>query len=107
MGAPRPTITADIEFFPADRGGRRQPVDPLAGTYMPHVVVQGENYLGVRFVAGPADRRGRYTLELMYYGDVDYSPLREGARFTIREGPNVVGEGVVVRPAGDVAGDGR
>jgi len=77
---------------------------------MPHLVAEGEEYLGVRFIAGPTGlvgRGGRYTLELLYYGEVDYSALRIGTRFTVREGAKVVGEGVVVRVPDETMRAGR
>jgi hypothetical protein len=33
---------------------------------------------------------------LMYYPQVDYGKLRPGVTFTLREGPNIVGHGVVL-----------
>lgn len=37
------------------------------------------------------------TMGLVYYPVVDYSALVQGAVFTIREGPRIVGHGRVVK----------
>lgn len=63
---------------------------------MPHAVVEGRSeYLGVRFVGGPAveaGELGRFELALMY-PRVDYSALQPGVAFTIREGGRIVAQG--------------
>ncbi len=85
-------------------------------TYMPHVVVEPpdvrivakdsrgygtDDYLGVRFVAGPIEVRPNQqvscSLKLMYFPHVNYDSLQVGATFTIREGGKVVGFGVVTK----------
>jgi hypothetical protein len=66
---------------------------------MPHAVVEGQSeYLGVRFVGGPAiaaDEVGRFELALMY-PEVDYSALQSGAAITIWEGSQIVARGRVL-----------
>lgn len=82
--------------------------------YRPHLVIgdanqkrvllneksQGtENYLGVTFVAQDApieaEQEIQAEIETVYTG-VDYSSLRKGATFTIREGGSIVGNGEVL-----------
>ena len=67
---------------------------------MPHVVVEGDSeYLGVRFLDGPAPVAGipaRFVLELMYYPSVKYDALTIGKSFQIREGGRVVAVGKVL-----------
>jgi translation elongation factor EF-Tu-like GTPase len=68
---------------------------------MPHAVVEGTTeYLGVRFLTGPevaAGEPGVFTLSLMYHPEVDYSALKPGVKFSIREGGKVVATGHVVK----------
>jgi len=102
-------ILAEITFLPLEEGGRLFPPEPPWGAgrwYMPHAVVEGSTeYLGVRFLDGsrvPAGKPGRFVLSLMYFPRVDYSALQPGARFTLREGGQVVAMGQVLeRVAGD------
>ena len=120
-----PTIfRAEIEYLPREEGGRKFMPDPSAGSYMPHVVVGPrtqrrptlaadgvtltEDYLGVCLLSlssplvpgEPTEAR----FLCMYEPGVDYTPLDEGAEFTIREGALVVGHGVVLSrdPAGEL-----
>lgn len=106
-------IVASVTFLPPEAGGRaRSPHDsPL---YRPHLVVRDsderataeagratENYLGVRFTGDgrqlSAGVAHTVTLDLPYYARVDYSDLRSGATFVIREGGKTVGFGRVLR----------
>jgi hypothetical protein len=83
---------------------------------MPHLVIQSpdirtpivihsnviiDDYLGVRFLSGPAEllpeRPLDCELELMYHPNVNYEAVREGATFTLREGGKVIGFGVVTK----------
>ena len=85
---------------------RRAPIDPNTRNYRPHLVVKpAGTYLGVCFVAGPPSvepgTEAPVILDLMYPG-VDYGALVPGATFEIREGPNTVGEGTVVRRLADL-----
>jgi hypothetical protein len=82
--ATEPTIEAEVTFLSPDAGGFCE-----------------EPYLGVVFISGPAQstagQPSRVTLLLGYYPDVDYSALRDGATFTVREGGRVVGFGKVLQ----------
>ena len=98
-----------------DDGGRRSPIYPSTN-YWPHVVVGDptqreaivrdgnvctEDYLGVAFLAGPEVIQPgdscTVTMSLMYYPEVDYSRLRRGTTFTLREGGQIIGFGRVTR----------
>lgn len=109
-------IIADIEMLHSDDGGRMRPISIDAQSrYMPHLVIDdrnnrvsqdrvngvSENYMGVWFstalsITDSRTGSGRYPLRLMYHPAVDYSALTPGAVFTIREGGNIVGHGVVI-----------
>jgi hypothetical protein len=69
---------------------------------MPHVLVEGESeYLGVRFVGGPAvaaGTMGRFELALLH-PNVDYSALQPGVAITIREGGRIVARGRILERA--------
>jgi hypothetical protein len=103
-----PRIIAELTFLtPADGGRRNQPPQPPWGAdgcwYMPHAVVDRQSeYLGVRFVGGPAiesGEPGRFELALMY-PQVDYSALQPGVAITIREGGRIVARGRVLERTG-------
>lgn len=109
-------IQVEATLLPYEEGGRAQvPVFDDGGRYMPHLVVQApnvrnavvvdgnvivEDYLPVAFVSGPsgyvAGKCGRFAVELMYYPEIGYEALEEGATFTIREGAKVIGFGAVI-----------
>lgn len=91
-----------ITFFPPEDGGRRIPPQPpfsIDRSYRPHIVVDGESaYLGVHFVGGTettAGETGRFSF-IELFPDVDYSSLTAGVKFTVREGSNIVGNGVIL-----------
>ncbi|MDR2212557.1 MAG: hypothetical protein LBE21_02875 [Pseudomonadales bacterium] len=69
--------------------------------YRPHLQVDDGEYLGISFfdiapeVEFGAPRRAKASL--MYWPDVDYTPLQEGARFKVKEGSKTVGLGRVIR----------
>jgi hypothetical protein len=100
-----PRIIVELTFLTPEKGGRRNPPpQPPWGDhdcwYMPHAVVEGHSeYLGVRFVSGPAvaaGQPGRFELALIYHPEVDYSALTQGTSITIREGARVVARGQVL-----------
>jgi hypothetical protein len=104
-------IIAELTFLTPKDGGRSiPPPQPPWGAdgrwYRPHAVVEGQSeYLGVRFVGGPAVRPGelgQFKLELMY-PEVDYSALQPGVAITIREGGRVVARGRVLQRIEDLA----
>jgi len=83
------------------------------GKYRPHIVIgpesqrvathEGnrltENYLGVMFVGGPDTMEPGDTanvkLALMYFPEYPYEEVQPGVTFTVREGPLIVGYGVI------------
>jgi translation elongation factor EF-Tu-like GTPase len=103
---------AKITFLSHEHGGRKTPVNlsyqESSGNcgYCPHLVVQlptirehnkSDHYLGVRLISEKEIIPGMpidLDMELMYPG-IDYSALVPGATFTIREGPKIIGFGIV------------
>ncbi|SHO57934.1 hypothetical protein [Vibrio quintilis] len=90
-------IQSTVCFLPAPEGGRASL--PVGTGYAPHIVIPEEGrYLAVRFIDIPQDiqpgQAFSVTLQLMY-PDVDYSALKKGVLFEIREGRRAVGTGVV------------
>jgi hypothetical protein len=89
------------------------------GQYRPHIVIGPqsqrvairdgnrftENYLGVMFVGGPDKMEPGDTAEvklaLMYFPDYPYHEVQPGATFTVREGPLIVGYGVILSLASE------
>lgn len=87
--------------------------------FMPHIVVGDpsrreplidhakvppeitEDYLGVAFWDGDSplvpDRSLRITMALMYFPHVNYAAVVQGATFTIRVGPRIIGFGRVLQ----------
>jgi hypothetical protein len=109
-----PTIRANVIFMAAKDGGRSYPACNN-NSYRPHLVVEDpgqqanhnddkinttENYLGVAFAGDGAQltpgKSHEVTLILLYYLGMNYGALRPGAKFTIREGSQIVGHGEVV-----------
>ena len=88
--------------------------DPTSGQYRPHIVigpqsqreairngnVLTEDYLGVSFVGGPGlmkpGESAEVSLALIYSPQVDYSKVKPGATFTVREGAAIKGFGVIL-----------
>ena len=117
MTSDRLLADADVTFLTAADGGRRIAVPALSGLgYRPHIVVGdpaqrsaikgatdviAEEYLGVAFDSGPtvpvARDVVRVRMMLMYWPNVAYDAVVPGAFFTIREGPQVIGHGRVIR----------
>src|SRR5687768_12819430 len=97
-----PKIEVEMTFLTKAEGGREQP--PVLTTptlYRPHLVVGEGEYLGVMFLSAPRSVQAQSsftaTLGLVYHPNVDYSPLVPGVEFTVREGPQVVGRGRVLK----------
>jgi len=111
-------IEAEVTFLLANEGGRSTPLqlDHPHAFYRPHVVVGdvrqrqaivgsnrvlSEEYLSVQFRRTPLvlapGQSATLWMDLMYYPANTYERLQVGATFTIREGPNVVGYGQVLR----------
>ena len=119
-----PTAAVEVVLLRTEEGGRRRPPKVnQPGYYRPHFVVQDrdvrvaklgkssdarDEYLGVTFVEGPKEmafgESARCTVALAYFPDVSYSKLIAGATFTIREGAQVVGHGVVLECAETLSG---
>ena len=84
-----------------------------SGKYRPHIVIGPEsqriairdgnrlteNYLGVMFVGGPdtvePGDTANVKLALMYFPEYPYEGVQPGVTFTVREGPLIVGYGVI------------
>jgi hypothetical protein len=106
-----PVAEASVTFLSDLAHGRRL---LATGQYRPHIVLgpqsqrvairdgnrMTENYLGVMFVGGPDKMEpgdtAEVTLALMYFPEESYAQVQAGATFTIREGPLVVGYGVIL-----------
>lgn len=105
-----PVVEASVTLLPELARGRR---GLGSGGYRPHIVMGPqtqrvairdgnrftENYLGVMFVGGPDTLEPGETadvkLALMYFPEYPYDEVQPGATFTVREGPLIVGYGVV------------
>ena len=106
-----PVAEASVTLLPELSHGRRL---LATGQYRPHIVMgpqsqrvairdgnrMTENYLGVMFVGGPDKMEPGDTAEvklaLMYFPEESYAQVQPGATFTIREGPSIVGYGVIL-----------
>ena len=105
-----PVVEAKFTLIPELSHGRR---GLSTGKYRPHIVIgpdsqrvairEGnrltENYLGVMFVGGPDSMEpgdaANVKLALMYFPDYPYEEVQPGVTFTVREGPLIVGHGVI------------
>ena len=98
----RETLDAIVEFYPPKHGGRAIMPDLGSGQYRPHIVVNrdpNQQYLGIAFYDGQtAFEQGEEVAVRMrlLYDKVDYSALKRGTTFLIKEGAHTVGEGVVI-----------
>src|SRR5687767_12568891 len=101
-----PYAELEIDFLPAEEGGRSSPVDLSEdgpARYRPHLRVRGRSeLLGVEVVDGPDDpvdpgTRTSVTVRFLYEPDVRYDALVVGAEVEVLEGPNVVARGRVTR----------
>jgi hypothetical protein len=106
-----PVVQAQVTLLSELSHGRQ---GLSSGKYRPHIVigppsqraairdgnVLTEKYLGVMFVGGPDTLRpgesGEFSLALMYFPELTYDEVTPGATFSIREGPLVVGFGVIL-----------
>lgn len=94
-------MRARVTLLSTKAGGRLTPIRSSGGRhYLPHVVVDDGEYLGVRITLSGSDLRPGETTELilepLYPEFVDYSALSVGKSFELREGPKVVGHGVIL-----------
>jgi len=106
-----PVVQAKLTLLPELSHGRRGLSN---GGYRPHIVIGPEtqrtaicdgnrlteNYLGVMFVGGPESMEpgnsAEVMLALMYFPEYPYHEVQPGVTFTVREGPLIVGHGVVL-----------
>jgi hypothetical protein len=106
-----PVVQAEVTLLPELSRGRQ---GLTTGQYRPHIVIGPqsqraairdgnvctEQYLGVMFAGGPdaisPGDSAEVSLALMYFPEVTYSEVKPGATFTIREGPHIVGFGVIL-----------
>ncbi len=106
-----PVVQAEVTLLPGLSRGRQL---LNSGQYRPHIVIGPqsqrvpirngnvctEKYLGVMFVGGPdaigPGESAKVSLALIYSPDEPYTEVAPGATFTIREGSEVVGFGVIV-----------
>ena len=105
-----PVVEAKFTLLPDLSHGRR---GLSSGHYRPHIVVAPESqhvavregnrftesYLGVMFVGGPDTMEpgdsANVKLALMYFPEYPYEEVQPGVTFTVREGPLIVGYGVI------------
>lgn len=111
-----PVVQAQVTLLPELSHGRRL---LTAGQYRPHIVigpqsqrvavqtgnVLTERYLPVMFVRGPdainPGETAHVSLALMYFPEEPYEEVRPGATFTLREGPLIVGFGIILSRSED------
>jgi hypothetical protein len=105
-----PVVEAKFTLLPDLSHGRR---GLSSGHYRPHIVIGPESqrvairggnrftekYLGVMFVGGPdaiePGDSANVKLALMYFPEYPYDEVQPGVTFTVREGPLIVGFGVI------------
>jgi hypothetical protein len=105
-----PVVEAKFTLLSELSHGRR---GLSTGKYRPHIVLgpesqrvairEGnrltENYLGVMFVGGPDSMEpgdaANVKLALMCFPEYPYEEVRPGVTFTVREGPLIVGYGII------------
>jgi hypothetical protein len=106
-----PVAEARVTLLPELSRGRQ---GLSIGQYRPHIVLGPqsqriairdgnrivENYLGVMFVGGPDKMNPGDTAEvklaLMYAPEEPYADVQPGATFTLREGLEIVGYGLIL-----------
>ncbi len=109
-------ILVKVKFFSKENGGRHSlPEDLLSsGKYRPHFVVGDpgqkeaiidennnllENYLGIAFTSQEEPlvvEKDINAKVITIYPNTDYSLLKKGITFTVREGGNIIGNGEVI-----------
>lgn len=86
-----------VEIWFLNNGVRKN--TPYGTTYCPHFVVKCTNeYLGIQFEnlqKSQFNEHIKCSIKLLYE-TVDYSNLKSGAYFDIKEGACTVGEGFVI-----------
>jgi hypothetical protein len=99
----KPYAEVHVTFFSKESGGREKAVELDNRGYRPHFRVYGNSdYLGVEFVDGPEEPvqpggSTHATVRFLYWPQVNYGLLVVGQEFEILEGPNLVGNGKVLR----------
>ena len=105
-----PVVEAKFTLLPELSHGRR---GLSTGKYRPHIVIGPESqrvairegnrltetYLGVMFVGGPDTMEpgdaANVKLALIYFPEYPYEEVQPGVTFTVREGPLIVGFGII------------
>jgi hypothetical protein len=96
-----PYVEVEIQFSSTSDGGRTSPVI-LCELYRPHFRVVAGEMLGVQFMDGPDEpiapgEASCATVRFVYWPNVNYDALVEGAAFDVVEGATVVGHGRVIQ----------
>lgn len=90
----------ELRFRTAEQGGRSTSLLIGSGTYRPHFVVPGGDYLGVVVTRGPKEPIApgdAASVVVRFPYDVCYDALADGVIFDVMEGPHLVAEGRVLR----------
>ena len=92
----------ELHFRTFEEGGRREPVLLDRGTYRPHFVVSGGEYLGIAVTQGPPEPvqpggTALVTVAFIYEPAINYSILTKGTSFDVMEGSRVVASGRILR----------
>ena len=110
-------VEAEVTLLSTAEGGRSAALHlGHSEPYRPHLVVGEigqrraivgsdrvirEEYLGVQFRRAESElfpgSSARVWMDLIYYPGITYERLQPGSKFTIREGPNIVGYGKVLQ----------
>lgn len=106
-GSRVPRVKLAVELLPMALGGRTTGVSLREARWRPHLRVSpSSEWLGVKFVGGPAEllpgARSEAVAELVYAETgVDYSALQPGIVVDILEGATVVGKARVLARLGN------
>jgi translation elongation factor EF-Tu-like GTPase len=95
------TVPAQITLHSTAMGGRTRAA-ALDGRYRPHLQVGSGEPLGVEVTSADQSEvlpgeSASVKIRLLY-DTVDYSALTPGAKFSVLEGPRVIGVGEVLAP---------
>ena len=86
-----------VKVWFLDNGTRKNP--PFGTSYRPHFVIKNTiEYLGIQFENLEKRKFNEHILcsIILLYEGIDYSKLKKGISFDIKEGPYTVGEGFVI-----------
>ena len=95
-----PKIKISVTFLSHELGGRH--CLPISSGYCPYFVIPGQDdCLAVRFIDFPESAQFEIPVitqvELMYASSVDYSSLKPGVKFKVKEGIKTVATGIVLQ----------